>query len=83
MGDLSLEILMAAGVLAVVLRSRWRGNSLPSLCVAGASLAIAILSAIRHLETSDIFLPAIVAVVAGAIGLIARKPRGTPESEAE
>jgi hypothetical protein len=83
MYDLSLEILMAAGLLAVCLRSRWRGNPRPSLYVAAAGLAISILAAIRHLETSDIVLPAIIAVIAGTIGGLARRAPQTPKPEAE
>ena len=81
MDDLSLEIMMAAALLAVVLRSCWRGNPRPSLFVATGGFVIAILAAIRGLETSDIVLPAVIALVAGLIGIIAHRVPQKPKPQ--
>jgi hypothetical protein len=83
MDDLSLEILMATALLAVVLRSCWWGNPRPSLFVAAGGFAIAVLAAIRGLQMSDIMLPAFIAIVAGVIGGIAHKVPNKPKPQAK
>jgi hypothetical protein len=75
MDDLTSTILMAVVLLAVVLRSCWRGNPVPGFAVAAAGVLFAIVAAIRHLQQSDIILPLIVAALAGTISLVAHKVR--------
>lgn len=81
MDDLTAELVMAALVLGIVLRTCWQGNHRPCFwTVIGASL-ISIAAGIRHLEMSDIVVPAVVAVLAAVIGRLAHTAR--PQGEAE
>jgi len=81
MDDLTIELIMAVLVLGIVLRTCWQGNPRPCFwTVIGASV-MAIAAAIRHLEMSDIVVPALVAVFAAIIGRVAHAAR--PRSKAE
>ena len=70
---------MAVAVLAIVLRACWQGNPRPCFwTVIGASL-IAAAAAIRHLQMSDIVVPAVVAALAAIIGRFAHTARAKRE----
>ena len=75
MDDLTVELMMAVLVLGIVLRTCWQGNPRPCFwTVVGASL-MAVAAAVRHLEMSDIVVPAVVAVLAAIIGRLAHAAR--------
>ncbi len=75
MDDLTTELLMAVAVLAIVLRACWQGNPRPCFwTVVGASL-MAAAAAIRHLQMSDVVVPAVVAALAAIIGRFAHAAR--------
>jgi len=80
MDDLTSELLMAAAVLAIVLRACWQGNPRPCFwTVVGASL-MAAAAAIRHLQMSDIVVPVVVAILAAIIGRFAHAARSKIEA---
>jgi hypothetical protein len=81
MDDLTAELAMAVLVLGIVLRTCWKGNHRPCFwTVIGASL-MAIAAALRHLEMSDIVVPAVVALLAAIIGRLAHTARPRKELE--
>jgi hypothetical protein len=80
MDDLVLEILMGAVLLGIVLRLCWKGNPRPSLFVAIGGAMISAIATFRRLELSDIILPLVVAVIAGAIAAVAHRVRSGPFS---
>ncbi|HTT98986.1 MAG TPA: hypothetical protein VMF58_13115 [Rhizomicrobium sp.] len=79
MDDLTIELVMALVVLGIVLRTCWHGNHRPCFwTVIGASV-MSIGAAIRHLEMSDIVVPAVVAVLTAIIGWFAHTARPRKE----
>jgi len=81
MDDLTTELVMAVLVLGIVLRTCWQGNHRPCFWTVIGATAMSIAAAIRHLEMSDIVVPAVVAVLAAIIGRLAHTAR--PRSKAE
>jgi hypothetical protein len=80
MDDLTAELAMAVLVLGIVLRTCWQGNPRPCFwTVVGASL-MAVAAAVRHLEMSDIVVPALVAMMAAIIGRFAHAARARKEA---
>jgi hypothetical protein len=75
MDDLATEFLMAVAVLAVV-RACWQGNPRPCFWTVIGASSIAVAAAVRHLEMSDIVVPAVVAALAAIIGRFAHAARG-------
>jgi hypothetical protein len=81
MDDLTIEVVMAVLVLGMVLRTCWQGNPRPCFwtVIGGALMSIA--AAIKHLEMSDIIVPAVVALVAAIIGRLAHSARPRTRTE--
>jgi hypothetical protein len=75
MDDLTAKVLMGIVLLAVVMRACWKGNSRPCFWTAAGGILLAAVSAIRHLQQSDIVVPLLVGATAGVIGLTAHRIR--------
>jgi hypothetical protein len=75
MDDLTAELVMAVLVLGIVLLACWQGNPRPCFWTVIAASLMAVAAAIRHLEMSDIVVPAMVAICAAIIGRFAHAAR--------
>jgi len=83
MDDLTAEIVIAALVLAIVLRACWQGNPWPCFWTAVGAALMAGAALIRHLELSDIIVPALVAIFATLIGRFAHTARRRSDEAAQ